>query len=328
MGQVWARIMMLTLAELCLSNDWTFHRDAQVSSFGFIEIDLERRLVFAIGSDRLEAALAADGVAAVLVDPSLAKAAMQGGRGVAVTRDPRRAFLEAHNKLAREKSLYGLPAPTRIDPSATVHPRAHVDETGVVIGRNCRIDAGAMILEGTELGADVRVMAGAVLGSDGFQSMMFAGTRLDFIHAGRLRIGDRCVVMANAVVARAVFNQATTIGPDCRIGNGAFVSHNCQIAQHTMIGHGAIIAGNCRIGANVTVGPGAVCSDRITVGDDARITLGAVVTRSIERGTKVSGNFAVPHDQFKRVHRASYRPEPGTSLPPSAGRTASYSKSR
>ena len=48
-------------------------------------------------------------------------------------------------------------------------------------------------------------------------------------HAGGLLVGDRAEVMANAVVARAVFRQFTSIGEDCRIGNLAFVSHNVRI---------------------------------------------------------------------------------------------------
>lgn len=66
---------------------------------------------------------------------------------------------------------------------------------------------------------------------------------MDFRHAGRLSIGDRTVVIANAVLARAGFRQATEIGTDCRIGNGAFVSSNCRISR-SLIGHGAVIAGN------------------------------------------------------------------------------------
>jgi hypothetical protein len=41
---------------------------------------------------------------------------------------------------------------------------------------------------------------------------------------------------ANAVLARAVFRQATAIGTDCRIGNGAFVSHNCRAGARRLIG--------------------------------------------------------------------------------------------
>lgn len=291
----------MTLMEICLMNGWTARTDARVSSFGFIEIPLEGRLVFAMNREKLEAAMVADGVAAVLTEPALAGVAVGTGRGLAVTDDPRRAFLEAHNRLARETGFYGARAPTQVDASASVHPRAHVDETGVVIGPGCRVDAGAIVLEGTQLGADVRVMAGAVLGGDGFQSMRFGEARLDFIHAGRLRVGDRCVIMANAVLARAVFNQATTLGPDCRVGNGAFVSHNCRIGARALVGHGAVIAGNCRIGADVTIGPGAICSDRLSVGDGAKVTLGAVVTGPVPPGERYTGNFAMPHGRFKRM---------------------------
>jgi UDP-3-O-[3-hydroxymyristoyl] glucosamine N-acyltransferase len=139
------------------------------------------------------------------------------------------------------------------------------------------------------LAAGVRVMAAAVLGSEGFQRMRFADGVIDVRHAGRLVVGERTVVMASAVVARAVFRQANLIGADYRIGNGAFVSHNCRIGARTLVGHQATVTGNCVIGNDVTISPGVICLERVTVGDGAVVTAGAVVVRPVAPGQRVSG---------------------------------------
>lgn len=296
---------MLSLAKLCKEHGLRLHRDAAINSFGFIEIALQERLVFAMDRTNFDRAMTVDGVTAVLTTPELAACAGNADIGLATTIDPRRTFVDIHNSLVSSTDFYGATGPSRVDNTASVHPRAHVDEFGVTIGPRCRIDAGAVIQGGTRLEADVHVMAGAVLGSDGFQTMRFADRLVDIKHAGSLHIGAGTVIMANTVIARAVFRQSTRIGSDCRVGNGAFVSHNVSIDQRTLVGHGAVVAGNCRIGSDVTIGPGALCLDRLEVGNGAFVTAGAVVTKSVASGERVTGNFAVPHSDFLRALKRS-----------------------
>jgi UDP-3-O-[3-hydroxymyristoyl] glucosamine N-acyltransferase len=59
-----------------------------------------------------------------------------------------------------------------------------------------------------------------------------------------------------------------------------------------------MIAGSVDIGEDVWIGPSAVISSGIRIGDRAAITLGSVVTRSVEAGKRVSGNFAIDHERF------------------------------
>jgi UDP-3-O-[3-hydroxymyristoyl] glucosamine N-acyltransferase len=288
----------MRLAELCALGGLELQRDADVLSLGFVDIPLDGRLVFARDAENLQRAMAAPGVAAILTAPALAPCVGSGPLGLAVAPDPGRAFVELHNSLAAHTSFYGTPSPSAIDPTARIHPKAHVDDASVVIGAGCIIDAGAIVLAGTRVAPDAHIMSGAVLGADGFQSMRFADGVVDFRHMGRVEIGERAVVMANAVIARAVFRQATRIGADCRIGNGAFVSHNVQIGARSLIGHGAIVAGNAHLGENITLGPGAICLDRLSIGAGAFVTAGAVITKAVDPEQRVSGNFAVPHDRF------------------------------
>ena len=250
---------------------WQVARDAVVESFGFVESPVARRLVFANDSRFLRRAAADPSIAGVLTTVALSDAALATGiAGVAATDEPQRAFFLAHNSLAEAGTLYGAPPATVIDATASIHPRAHVDDRGVRIGPRCRIDAGATILDGTILDADVRVLSGVTLGSTGFQVLRLPGAVFDLCHVGRLEVGARTVVMANAVLARAVFATATRIGPDCRIGNGAIVSHGCVVGSGVTIGHGAILNGNSTVGDGASIGPGAVCVDRLAIGARGR----------------------------------------------------------
>jgi aspartate/methionine/tyrosine aminotransferase len=61
--------------------------------------------------------------------------------------------------------------------------------------------------------------------------------------------------------------------------------------------------GNVDIGNSVWVGPSAVITNRIVLEDNCFITLGAVVTRSVKKGETVTGNFAIPHEKFRKFSR-------------------------
>jgi UDP-3-O-[3-hydroxymyristoyl] glucosamine N-acyltransferase len=125
-------------------------------------------------------------------------------------------------------------------------------------------------------------------------------------HAGGVRLGDRVQVMANAVIATGVFHEFTDIGPDVRIGNCAFVSHNVRIGRRSIIGHGAIVNGNIDIGEDVWIGPSASLVNGIRIGDRAHVALGSVVICSLESDQWVAGNFAIRHRALLK-HVASIR---------------------
>ena len=301
-------LRLMRLSEICRGFPVEVRRDAEIASLGLVEIPLEYRFVFVLSEPLLGKGREIGGVAAVLTGQDLA-GRVGNEFGLVVSEDPRRTFVELHNRLSSTE-FYASPGPTKIDSSAQVHPGAIVSPIGVVIEQHSMVGAGAIIEPHTSIAEDVRIMPGAVLGSDGFQTMKFKDAMIDLRHAGGLEVGPRSVIMANAVLARAVFRQSTRIGADCRIGNGAFVSHNVQIGDRTLVGHGAVVAGNCTIGTDVTIGPGAICLDRLHIGDGAYVTAGAVVTKSIGKGERVSGNFAIRHDQhieFVKLISADHR---------------------
>jgi len=122
-----------------------------------------------------------------------------------------------------------------------------------------------------------------------------------------VRVHDHVQIFANAVIARAVFRQMTTIGEYSQIGNGAFVSHNVQIGKRCFIGHKSTINGNTSIEDDAWIGPNATISNMLRIGHEAQVSLGAVVIRSVPPKARVTGMTAMDHRRMLR-HMASVFP--------------------
>ena len=123
---------MMLLSELCQKCDATLLREARVTSLGFVEIELGGRLVFAMNSENLRRASSSPGISAILTTAELAHSIPDTGLGIAVAADPRRAFVTLHNKLVEKGVFYGQDAPSALDPTAIIHPKAHVDTHGEI----------------------------------------------------------------------------------------------------------------------------------------------------------------------------------------------------
>lgn len=117
-------------------------------------------------------------------------------------------------------------------------------------GLNARIEPGAVIREGSEIGDHVIVLMGAV------------------INCGAV-IGARTMVDMNAVIgARAV------VGEDCHIGAGAVLAGVLEppsaapvvVEDGGLIGANAVVLEGCRIGAGSVIAAGAVVTGDIPAG--------------------------------------------------------------
>jgi UDP-3-O-[3-hydroxymyristoyl] glucosamine N-acyltransferase len=205
-----------------------------------------------------------------------------------------------HNHLARHTDFYGAHAPTVVDPSADVDPTASIAGLDVQVGPRAVVGPHVTIRGRCRIGAGVVLHPGVVLGAEGFQTSRFDGGVLDMAHAGGLHIGDHVTVHANAVVARALFDEETVVGEWSRIGNLAFVSHNVHIGRRCFVGHGAVINGNVVVGEDSWIGPGSTVCDRLRIGAGARVTMGAAVIDDVAPGQRVTGSVAVEHRTFLR----------------------------
>ena len=289
----------LSLHELAGLVPLTVVAPARISTLGFLPDRLPLMLTFLEDRRHLAALRSNSWVAALITSPELADLIPEH-LGVVLAEEPRRCFFELQNALVEQTSLYGVETETAIHTTALIHPRADVAGHSVSIGAGVKVETGAVIGPGTVLGEGVVVQAGAVLGGSGFQTYRGSDVFIEIAHAGGLEVGDGTMIFANAVLARGVFRQSTSIGCHCRIGVNAFVSHNVEIGDGSFVGHGAIVNGNCRVGRKTWIGPGAVLTHGIEIQDRAEISLGAVVIGNVATGRRVSGNFAVEHKRLLR----------------------------
>ena len=155
---------MVKLSELGRVSGFELVRDAEIDSFGFMNTELENRLVYVTSERYAERANTRPGISAVLTSSQFASFAWRDNLGLVISSDPGRAFVELHNHLAKKTDFYGSNHLNSIDPSSRISPMAHIDEIGVVIGPDCRVGPGAVINRGSTLGCRVRVMPGTVIG--------------------------------------------------------------------------------------------------------------------------------------------------------------------
>jgi gamma-carbonic anhydrase len=134
-----------------------------------------------------------------------------------------------------------------------VHPTAYVAPTAVVCGA-------------VRIGADARVLFGAVLTAED----------------GEITVGDRTVVMENALVRGRAANPAV-IGSDVlagphshlngtRVGDGAFLATGAALFPGSVVGEGAEVRIHGVVHVNSVLPPGAtVPIGWVAVGDPAQI---------------------------------------------------------
>lgn len=183
---------------------------------------------------------------------------------------------------------------SEIDPDRNIV----ISPVGVTIGQNVGIGPNVTILAGVEIGDGVTIGAGAVLGCDSFQHQRTARGIVSPAHDGKLVIGPGAEIGANNTISIGFSYRNTLIGPGCRFDAQVYVAHGVEVGEETFLCAGSRIMGHAKIGARCWVGPGAVVSSRLIIGDEANISLGSVVTQPVDAGKRVTGNFAVEHENW------------------------------
>ncbi len=182
-------------------------------------------------------------------------------------------------------------AGAEIGPNTVIGP-------GVAIGRRTRIGAGASISFAL-IGDDVSILAGAVIGEQGFGVAGDASGPIDVPHLGRVVIQDRVTIGANSCVDRGVFDD-TVIGEGAKIDNLCHVAHNCTIGRGVLIAAFGGISGSTRLGDGVTLGGRVGIADHRTIGAGATLAGGAAVFQDVPPGEVWSGYPAKPLRKWLR----------------------------
>jgi UDP-3-O-[3-hydroxymyristoyl] glucosamine N-acyltransferase len=256
--------------------------------------------------------------AACIITPVQAHLAPHAGALILSDR-PRGAFARLVQGLLRPRGF--TPGAPSIDPTAQLEEGVILG-AGVVIGPGAQIGAGAEIGPNTVVGPGVTIgrrtrigarvsiafaligdeatiLAGAVIGEQGFGVAGDASGPVDVPHLGRVVIQDRVTVGANSCIDRGVFDD-TMIGEGAKIDNLCHVAHNCQIGRGVLIAAFGGISGSTVIGDNATLGGRVGIADHRTIGAGATLAGGAAVFQDVPPGEVWSGYPAKPLRKWLR----------------------------
>ena len=266
----------------------------QVGGISSIDSATADDLTFVEDERRLEEALAS--AAGAIIAGEFASNA-KTTKPLLLARQPRLAFIRAVRLIRplRGQDYPGvhstavLPNSVKVGKRVSIGPHAVVGESVVIghgtrigpgvsigaqvkIGADCYLDANVTIYAGTELGDRVTVLAGAVLGSDGFGYVRDpeSGRYEKFPQVGKLVIGDDVEIGANSTIDRGALD-STVIARGVKIDNLVHVGHNVQIGENVVIAAQTSISGSSVIEKDAVVG------GQVGIGDHARIEEGVIL---------------------------------------------------
>jgi UDP-3-O-[3-hydroxymyristoyl] glucosamine N-acyltransferase LpxD len=228
-------------------------------------------------------------------------------------------FYSIHNKMG--EYIDELEQPPRVSKSAriatgvvipdgvVIHDGATLESgvvisPGVVVGENSFIGANTVIARNVEIGSETIIGAGNVIGGIGFRFTDIGTINTRVNHYGNVRIGNNVDIGSNCSIDRATFEaDSTSIADNVKINNLVHIAHNVSIGESSVICAHVTISGSVEINERCYVAPKAAIRNHATLGADSTVYMGAIVTRDVAPGSKVSGNFARPHEQSIRANK-------------------------
>jgi len=184
--------------------------------------------------------------------------------------------------------------------TAIVMPGAVIGHN-VVIGERTVVYPNAVILDYTQVGNDVIIHSGAVLGADAF----YYNTKKNrdvwyrkMLSGGNVVIEDDVEIGANTCIDRGVTHE-TRICRGTKIDNLVQVGHDVIIGPNCIIAAQVGIAGATTIGNGVTLWGQVGVSKTLSIGDGAQVLAQSGVPSSLEGG-KVYFGYPAEDASVKR----------------------------
>jgi len=140
-----------------------------------------------------------------------------------------------------------------------------------------------------DVGCDVLLHPGVVVGSDGFGIANDKGEWFKVPQLGSVIIEDQVEIGANTTIDRGALDD-TVIETGVKLDNQIQIAHNVRVGAHTAIAGCCGIAGSTTIGKYCAIGGAVSMVGHLQIADKVQITVGSVVMQSIkEPGLYSSG---------------------------------------
>ena len=220
--------------------------------------------------------------------------------GILIVENPRKDFFELHNKLVKE-SFYFTKNKNKISEKAMISKKATIGDYNIIIEDNVVIESNVTIYENVTIKKNSIIRSGSRIGGNACEFSRFKDKVLEVFSAGSVLVDENVEIQNNVCIDKGVFDQ-TYIGKNVKIDNLVHIAHDVKIGNNTLIIACSFIGGRTRISKNSFIGPNCTIKNGLFLGENSRVTMGAVVVMNVENNEVVSGNFAIPHDQFiKRI---------------------------
>ena len=196
-----------------------------------------------------------------------------------------------------------------VQPHAVIEDGSEVgDDTiigaGAYIGRETKIGSRCLIYplvtvrERSLIGSRVIIHSGAVIGADGFGFEMVDGRQQKIQQLGIVQIDDDVEIGANTTVDRARFGR-TWIQQGVKIDNLVQIAHNVIIGKNSVIVAQTGISGSTRVGERVTMAGQVGIVGHVEIADGSVIAAQSGVSKSVPGGVWF-GYPAGPIDEVKQ----------------------------
>ncbi|TAH39321.1 MAG: UDP-3-O-(3-hydroxymyristoyl)glucosamine N-acyltransferase [Planctomycetota bacterium] len=165
---------------------------------------------------------------------------------------------------------------------------------GVCVGERCEIGAGSylhpgvVLYPGVRIGRGCTIHANSVIGSDGFGYIWDGSRHYKVPQLGTVEIGDECEIGAGVCIDRGTF-APTRLGRGCVVDNQVQIGHNCELGDFVVLCGHVGLAGSTRIGDGSVFGAGAASAGHVTIGKGVRIGAWSAVAEDIPDGAVVAG---------------------------------------
>ena len=275
------------------------------------------------------------GPAAVITTPALAAAFTEATRMAVMTT----AIVKLANALVvqryfdRDLRPEGTP---RIDPSAVIADSAEVAESSriganVVVGPGASVGEDAVILANAvveeravigdravihpcvvvgfecEIGSDVIIRSGTIIGSEGFGYAQDEKRRNHRVpQRGKVVIEDRVMIGANCCIDRGTHG-ATRIGAGTVVDNLCHIAHNVEIGEDCILTAMLCVAGSTKIGKRVITSGQVGIIDHLNIADDVVLVQRAGVANDIKTPGAYAGVPVMPLKEHMKSQAAIRR---------------------